>query len=187
MENQYVLNKLVNALSILSDSDLRQIAHILKQPNVNEELAKLIESTLALRSAETGTRRREASEAARKSRRDERKAKRNNLTAQDRHTPIDSMEDIQNSVVALLEDRKLFPSTRDVVDSVNKSFQCAIEYEKFRKRGRKPVIRKCLRHLSDFPIRNQIHLLRSFLHKVREESGALDQYRELFRILAGYD
>lgn len=187
MENQYVLNKFVNALNTLSDADLRHLARMLKQPKVNEDLARLIESTLALRHAERNSKLQKGDGASYRNRMAHARAETTNLAARGYEVPIRSMEDVKNTFIGLLEDRNLFRSTRDVVDSVNTSFQCGIEYEKFRKRGRRPVIRKCLQHLSGFPVSKQIEVLRSFLNKISDEASRLEQYRELFRFLAGYE
>jgi hypothetical protein len=74
-----------------------------------------------------------------------------------------------------------------VVEAVNSEFQCGLNYSDYRKRGRKDVIKKCLSHLSNLPERKQISLIKSFFAKVYQKHGELDQYRNFFRILAGYE
>jgi len=185
MGKNYVLNKLMRALNTLSDSELSRLAALFSQPSINIEFVTLIESTLALRKAERSIGSEKLYGAIKNNLKGKTQSE-SEVSAQIDHR-IHSFEDVQNTFTSLLVDKKLFRSTKDVVDAVNTSFSCDIDYEKYRRRGRKPVIKKCLKYLSGQPLRKQIGLMRSFLQKISEESKALDQYRELFGILAGYD
>jgi hypothetical protein len=187
MEDKYVLNKLVRALSNLPDNDLRKLASVLRQPGIGEELGKLIESVFALRKAErniishTDKKEEFATEVVRG------RIDRANLNIRDNHLFIRSIGDVRNTFETLLENKDLFPSTKDVVEAVNSEFQCGINYADFRKRGRKDVIKKCLSQLEKLPNGKQISLIKSFFYKVYREHGELEQYRKFFRILAGYE
>ena len=52
MNNKDILDKLMSALNSFSNHDLRQLAILFKEPDVNEAIVKVIEGTLALRKAE---------------------------------------------------------------------------------------------------------------------------------------
>lgn len=187
MENKYVLIKLVGALNTLSDSDLSRLAVLLKQPKVNEALVKLIENTLELRMAERTSRPDKRYEDASEVTEEQRTIERNSIGLRGDQVGVQAVEDVQSAFVTLLQDRSLFPSTKDVVDAVNRVFQWGIDYEEFRKRGRRDLINKYLHRLSLYPDNRRIKLLKSFFYEVSQKAVKVDKYSELFKILAGYE
>jgi hypothetical protein len=187
MEDKYVLNKLAEALTNLSDKDLHKLAAIVKHPAAVVELGNLIESILALRKTErniiSSTEKRKESKISA----GETRAYGTESNIKNDRFYIRSVEDVKKVFKTLLENRNFFPGTKDVVEAVNSEFQCGINYSDYRKRGRKDVIQTCLSHLANFPERKQISLIKSFFGKVYQKHGELDQYRNFFRILAGYE
>lgn len=186
MEGKDVLTKLVSALNNLSDDDLHQLTALLAQPKANKALVKLIESTLALRYAE----RKSKSEIRKPSytvRRKDREIGSNDANLVHNRLSVRSMDELKNTFVTFLEDRNLFPSTRDVVDVVNKALHRGIAYEDFRKRGRKDLIRKCWTYLTTLPRKRQIEMLKTLFYSIPKEPEGIKPYRELFKILARYE
>ena len=108
-----------------------------------------------------------------------------NVSIQNRQGGVHSMDDIRDTFVALLNDRNIFPSIKSVVKALDASFNWGIAYKNFLKRGRRDLIKKCLRKLDSSTEREQRKMLKSFLSRIEKQVGEMGQYRELLRILAG--
>ena len=185
MENEHILNKLMTALNSLSDKELHQLASLFKQQEASQALIKLIESTLALREAE----RKSKSEIPKKPTEGKEfkgeSREIDNVSIQNRQGGVHSMDDIRDTFVALLNDRNIFPSIKNVVKALDASFNWGIAYKNFWKRGRRDLIKKCLRNLDSSTEREQRKMLKFFLSRIEKQVGEMGQYRELLRILAG--
>jgi len=90
-------------------------------------------------------------------------------------------------LTSLLEDRQTFPGTVDVVRAVQTWFGFDIDYGRYRKSGRRDLIRACRRRLQDLSGPAQARLLHAFMRKYAPRHTATDVYQRLFRILAGHD
>lgn len=183
----YSLNKFLSLLNELSDSDLQDLGNLLAQPKACEKFSRLIRTTLELRKSE----RRHKYQIYNKSRiEEEPKSK----TEPKKQVPVKSdLDDIMHingmkgRFFCLLEDRKLFPSNRDVVTAVNKEFDCDIPYKYSGKHGRKDIINKCWKHLSGYPRQVQRRMIKNFVDRMLVTNSQRDEYRELFRILANHE
>jgi len=188
MREKFLLTKVVDALNWFSDSDLYQLADLLNKPQSTKSLVKIIEKKLALRQTERIRKSELNKISTSKYRREKEAINRKRITAHDDQLSVASMQDILNAFVSSLEDKKIFPSTKDVVNMVNKTFHWEINYEDFRKRGRKAVINKCLSNLAFLPKQKQIRMLGAFFYDISfRRMGLKDQYLELFKILSGYE
>lgn len=184
MRNKYILNKLIESLWNLQESDLRKLAAILANPEGNEALLKLIEGTLAFRSAARKSRFDVIHEKAQPNR-EEVRAREGKVITQNRlNIESLSINDIRNQFKLFLSDKKILPSTKDVVEAVNSAFNFGIEYNNYYKRGRRDLIQRCMRELGYLPQKQQLKLMKSFFSQVSEKYNGVDAYQKLFRILA---
>jgi hypothetical protein len=183
MKPEFVLEKLIDLLGELSDADLINLGALLRQPDVHLILAKLIESTLALREAERRSRKLGHG-----------KLIRDEILQEDSPTGtariIDndvrqkgSLKEAVRYVGQLLADRNLFPSTKDVVTAINAAFDLKMRYEEFRKRGRRDLIERWLTYVGRMPESEQWHRFEAFVKQMPANRFDTDQYRNLFRIL----
>lgn len=190
MESQSVLNKLFNTLGNLSDDDLRKLAELFRYQNTSKAFVKMIESALGFRDATHGNKMPLREQRAKHNSIEEFEVQRSAVY----HEPVNyisrgrtSKKMLYAGVASALEDRDLFPSTKDVAEVVNSQFNCGIEYEDFQKRGRRDIIGKCMQNLRKLPEKDQYTLLRDFFHKIITDRSGMNQYRELFRILTSYE
>lgn len=187
MTSEYVLNKLVDALNDLPDEDLVSLAALLRQPAADKTLAMLIENTLALREAERRSRTVSRKMPISPERHKAQLLGGNSKIISSHQRQIGSLKDVAGSLAKLLQDRNLFPSTKDVINAINGAFDLKINYEEFRKRGRRDLIQRCLSYVSELRESKQIDRLESFLKQIPQSRLEMDQYRSLFRILTRND
>ena len=185
--DKYTLNKFVSLLNNLSDTDLQELGNLFAQPGVCETFSNLIRNTLELRKSERKSR----NEIYDKSKTEEaQQAKTEILKKVAVKSSLDSVmqaDGIKTRFFSLLEDRKLFPSTRDVVTAINGEFDCDIPYKYYSKHGRKDIINKCWRHLSRYPRREQRKMIKDFVDRMLVTRSQKDEYRELFKILTNHE
>ncbi len=185
MNNKDILNKLMSALNSFSNHELRQLAILFKEPDVNEAIVKVVNGALALRKAE---RKSKAVTEKKLSTRTEAKGKsteKNHVTKREGKIGTHFKNQIEQNFATLLANKTFFPLTKDVIYAVNRSFNWQISYNDFYKRGRRYLIRKCLRELSTYSESEQRKMIKSFLEWVKKQPGETDQqYRTLFKILA---
>lgn len=181
MSGSYIINKLFLALSDLTDNDLRRLLSILRRNDAITELAKVVESILSLRRIERPDAVRwQEGQDAESSLAGEGPSEKSG----DNESPNGrSFDELERAIQTLLDNRQAFPTTKDVVDVVNSEFQCGIDYDSYRKRGRRDVIKRCRADLQLLPKRKQISLMKAFFQKHAE----MDKYARLFKILAGYE
>ena len=186
MDNKYILKKLISALNSFSDHELQQLATLFKEPAVNEAIVKVIEGTLALRNVKRKSKIITTIKSSARTEVKRETPEKNNVTASEIKIGTHYKNQIEQKFAALLANKNLFPSTKDVVNVVNTSFHWRINYIDFYKRGRRDLIQKCIRKLSTYSEREQRKMIKSFLECVKEQPGEKDQqYRILFKILAG--
>ena len=187
MREEYVVDKLVAALAGMSDLDLRLLASLLAERSVRTSLSTLLDRMIALRKAENESRRR---------RRATRQATlpygsdevQNSVRPPAQHGRSQAQaSELRSVFFGLLQDRDRYPSTRDVLDAMNTSFGMSLEYEKFKRRGRKDAITYCWSRLSDLGEVRRLRLLKRFLSGVATGPSEKDEYGHLFRILAKND
>ena len=172
MGSEYVINNLVASLGRLSDQDLRDLSNLFYDGDVAKAFAEVVEKMIYLRQAERQRSKKFFSTEASVPRRAE----------GDRHTrPI---EPARVRFFAILSDRSLFPATRDVVEVLNNVFGLGLQYENYRKRGRRDLILKCWRHLEKMPLSDRRSVLQSLSSRSEHGSFRSEGYHELFRILS---
>lgn len=181
--NKFVFPKLVNALLGFSDRQLRELKALLRRPRSGSAVIKQIDSILELRAEERAIR--------------SSSNKRPNPMISEQKWHVDSAalessqighrlpDNLRSNLTAILENRRLFPGTKDVIQVVNTYFNCEFDYATFRKRGRKDLIQRCWSHLESLPGKHRKRMIGSFIRRFAAEFSDSDAYRDLFKILTG--
>lgn len=186
MRRDYVLNKLAVTLADFSQTELRQLRTLLAEQSVIDTLSALIEKSLALRDLERGILGR--SGPVEPDFRASKKEARGNASSAEGGEPFrGGTLEVRETLERALNDRSLFASTREVVEVVNSLFGCKLAYEDFRRNGRKPVIRKAWKLLSQRSPIQQGKALETLLGWLPRSYGERDEYRNLFRMLVGHE
>ena len=86
-----------------------------------------------------------------------------------------------------LLERDLFPTTRDVIEAINATFDLDLKFDKFRRAGRRPAIRKAQRHLRSIPKFRQRLAARRLIQLSPSHDTHSRQYRQLFSTLLRHD
>jgi len=90
---------------------------------------------------------------------------------------------IRQKLRTALEDRAVFPSTRDVVRAFNEAFGSRFEYSAFCRHGRAPLVRKALRWFDGLTEERKAEGLKRLFHSGSAGGPRGDTYRQLFEIL----
>jgi hypothetical protein len=183
----HVDNKLIASIHGFSDGDLLQLAEILEHPAESTSLQRMIREILALRKTER---------KAGKEKSDIHVVKDDAELVADSNPAIQlprfeafigSDENLKNMLFDILQDRGLFASTHDVIEAINSFFDCDLDYEGFRRRGRRDAIRRCWTQLLNLPKKERSELLRRFFEAIYGQEGDRRIYRELFKLLTNHD
>ena len=172
MRNEYVINKLVSNLGRLSDQELQELSNLFYEGDVAKAFAEVVEKIIYLRRAERQRSKKFFSTEANIPQRAER----------DRH--ISSGEPARDKFFVILNDRSLFPATRDVVEVLNNVFGLELQYENYRKRGRRDLIKKCWHHFEKMPIDKRRRVIQLLSNRSAHGTFRSEGYHELFRILS---
>lgn len=172
MKSDYVVDKLISGMGRLSDRELRNLADLFKQGNTAQVFAEVIENTIRLRRMERERHNREYSDEMHI---DGRSRERERAFAN---------EPARERFFAFLNERSLFPSTRDVVEVLNDVFELELCYEDYRKRGRRDMIRKAWHHFEGMEFRKRRRVLRVLSGRSAQSPHLSEGYHELFRILS---
>lgn len=172
METEYVIHKLISSLSRLSDGELHDLADLLHRDDVGDAFERIVQNTIQLRRAERSRRSRATH------------GETHFVGASERKQPVRASEHPRDKFFAFLNDRRLFPSTRDVVQVLNDAFELSFRYEDYRKRGRRDLIQKCWRQFEDMPLTERRKVLRLLSRRTPHHPFSSEGYHELFRILS---
>ena len=172
MEREYVVEKLISALPRLSDQELRALSDLFSYGDVAYIFRVVVEQLIQMRNIE------------RERYRDAVHAEERPPGRRSRPKRLDASEPAEARFIALLNDRTLFPSTRDVVDVLNDIFGLGFRYEDHQKQGRRDLIQKGWNHLQRMPVNERRRVLRVLSQRDQSRVGASEGYRELFRILS---
>jgi len=172
MQREYVIEKLVSAMSHLSDQDLSSLAELFRCEDVAQVFREVVERMIHLRRIEQ-ERRGESSLREEQASRSRARARRMGAT-----------EPAEVKFLALLDNRTLFPSTRDVIDVLNDIFDLGLRYDDYQKEGRRDLIQRCWRHFQRMPLTERRRVLRALSQRSEGPSSTAEGYHELFRILS---
>ena len=172
MGSEHVINKLVANLGRLSDQELRELSELFQQGDVARAFAEVVEKIIYLRRAEH--------QRSMNAIPIETSVSRKAVGDQ----PIRPSEPAKGRFFAILNDRTLFPTTRDVVEILNSVFGLELRYKNYRRHGRRDLIQKCWRHLEKMPSFDRRRVLQSLSSKDANSSFRSEGYHELFRILS---
>ena len=188
MRKDDILEKFVSMLARFTDKELRELKTLFQNPNASHAIVNLIEGTLELRRLRSSNRSIARTVAQKKGEPARNDIEREEIPKRSVSKGISPINNFSHRFAGILQSKKLFPSTKDVVKAVNESFSWGIEYEDFYKRGRRDLIQHCLGRLADIREDKRRRMIRSFVKDIRAKKGSEDldrQYRELFKILAG--
>jgi len=184
---EHVINKLIAAMYDFSDDTLRQLTEILEHPRECTLLQRRIREILALRRTERRTGKEKSNTHV---------VKENVELVADSNPGIQSARfeafsgsdvNLKNMLFDILQDRERFGSTRDVIEAINSFFDCGLDYESFRRRGRRDAIRRCWTQLLNLSKKERSRLLRRFFEAIYSQEGDKRIYRELFRLLTHHE
>jgi hypothetical protein len=91
---------------------------------------------------------------------------------------------IRQSFSTLLWDKRLFPTTHDVIRAVDHFFNVHLDPTRFRKSGRKTIIAHTWKELLQLSQRERKEKLRRFFSEFDKYLDPHRSYRELFRMLS---
>jgi len=186
MGNRYVLQRLIEWLNKLSDSELEELSHLFSEPQVRTSLLAIIDNALSLRRAEGG-RRLQPEVRARDWGLGMPKREPSRVLGGDATSSVDHSTEVKQLFFEIFENNSLFPSRRDMLDAMNKAFNCGFEYRQHEKRGRKDLIIKCWNKLKDLPKEEQRKKLRALVSRISQTRTDRDDYKELFRLLVNHE
>ena len=186
MGNKYILQRLIEWLNKLSDSELEELSHLFSEPQVRTSLLAIIRNALSLRQAES-ERKLQPVVRARDWAFEMPKKEPSKILRGDATSPVNHSTEVKQLFFGIFEDTSLFPSRKDMLDAMNKAFNCGFEYRQHEKRGRKDLIIKCWNRLKELPRNEQRKKLRALVNEISETRSDGDDYKELFRLLVNHE
>ena len=182
MNNEILMTAVISALGKLSDDELKHFSALLRQPEANLAITKMLESTLILRKLDGST---EPSEEHHHTK-PGRQAKITSAAALVRsaeeyeHT---SSEILKTAFFQELSNKRKFPTIRDLVRVLNKLFELDFDYESVHRGGRERLVKRAWVNIETFPRATQYRMLTVFFEQFASRSDRQDEYNRLFRIL----
>lgn len=191
MRKEAVIDRFLAALSLLSDQELSELANLFTDEHGGVAVGKLIHTYLDTRIVARKFETRKSVRAPVERSGDNRSLSANRLiesadagavTGEQRKesVPVEQL-------AAVLADRDIFKSTREVVAAVNDLLPFEVSYQTYRKAGRDRLIAFVCRRMSELSQVEQRRVLRNFLAKLGSSDPQAEHYGELFRILARYE
>lgn len=182
MANDYIIQRLISSLGSLSNRELYQLVDIFTKRNVAKIFSKIIHEIIYLREVENKIKRKHSLKSVPVRKRKE------VLLSDGIVTPSEILqyptEIIKNNFCEVLNNKSSLPSTRDVIEILNKSFPFNLRYESFRRRGRRDLIERCWKYLEETSSEKRHKMLTNFFRLTYKKSIGSEGYHELFRILS---
>lgn len=172
MKNDYVVDKLISGMGRLSDRELRDLAKLFYQGDVAQVFAKVVEHTIELRRME---RKRHTKEHSNEMYYERNFGGRKHAIAS---------EPAREKFFAFLNERSMFPSTRDVIEVLNDVFEFEFRYEDYRRQGRRGLIQKAWHRFQGMEFRKRRQAIRALSQRSDQSPYLSEGYHELFRILS---
>ena len=178
MPKLYLTDTLLQSLRTFSDAELRDLEDLLRRPDFRAILADILADLRSLR----GTERHLSSS-------------RRSTATSDNDADVQPpeiigstsllYEDAIEAIPRLLSDRSIFPTTRHVLAAINTALPIQLDYDQYRRSGRRPAIRQCthrLQQMSPKERRSAFHKLVKFAQNMSEHAAP---YLQLFSALLG--
>lgn len=187
MKDRDVVNKFISLLSHFSVKELVELRRLFQHTYATKAFLKILDGAIELRSfhpingslVHAATPRNET---------DWNDAKKSEIPKSNAKNIFRKINGFSHRFADILQNKKLYRSTKDVVNAVNSAFNWEIKYEDFYKRGRRDLINHCINRLGDIEEGQRRKMIKSFLDGIRARKNWEDldrHYRELFNILAG--
>jgi hypothetical protein len=170
MTSDEIESRLLSLFTGLQPRHQRQLEMLLDHPIGRRAFRKLIEGALDLQNGEMNDRAAKYHDVS------------HAVQSNDRY--FESPDPIRQSFSSLLWDKETFPTTYDVIAVVRHFFGIKLEPLQFRKAGRKAVISRAWKYLSELSERERTQRLRKFFTEFAPKLDPDRSYRELFRILS---
>lgn len=174
----------ISALSNFSDNELIDLTQLLQTPSSRKAIIGLIRNTVEIRKSLPNKKTNLSKnfndkDSAFRDTKDHEQQTSQQEFSQDKH----DTDRFKNIFFKHLSDRSIYPGTKDVIKTLKSSFNCHVEYETFRKRGRKAALIHCWNHLLKISASERSNLLKSYFNSRPTSDNNLDAYQELFKIL----
>ena len=157
--NRNLVDRFISSLGILSDEDAAELAKILRDPKGARLIANTLDSLHELRSYPSKIKSKDRPQALQ----------------------LRSIEDLENELSSALFNKRIFKSSKNLVDALNNYFHLDIPDPRKSKESRSRIIERTLKTLSIIPIGEREVQIEKFLDLVIE---AGPEYDILFKILA---
>jgi len=181
-ERDNAIAELLRAIQSLSVEDLAALEAMLRNPSTRKSLWRMVRELLALRREALALPLFGDADSIEVSHQATQGAEDLSLRGELQRV-LDSEETSREAFNSVFEDRREYPSTRDVVAALNRHFGLSLRYEKFRRRGRRDLLQSAWTQLSRQPASvRESHLRRFFLQHL-DASGDTEGYVKLFRLL----
>ncbi len=172
MQREYVIEKLVSALHRLSNEELHALSELLRYSDIAYTFGEVVDRMIRLRELEL-------------ERLPESRVPKEEIPRRfSRVRRMGVTEPIEARFFDLLNNRRLFPTTKDVVDVLNDVFNLGFRYEDHLKHGRRDLIHRCWNHLQAMPVNERRRVLRALSERNQSQAPGSEGYHELFRILS---
>lgn len=203
MKNKYLFINLIKALSNLDDQELRRLAAIISGPDAKKVLLQIINATLEFRNAERKSNSLELkppiiqnnlslSESVNRKEdsiniriKNDNRRRTSDYERDVSKNGWDEFENVKQELLIIFNNRKIYKSTKSVIDEIKESFSIKYEYENFYKRGRRDLLNNFLNDFSKLPVQTRKKMLKDFFQKYDKSDYDTNAYKNLFKILVG--
>lgn len=175
MNKDKLIVEFISALSNFSDTELVELAHLLQTTPGRKAIIGLLRNTVEIRKTKSKKR----SILSKNIGNDNSFS----IDTEDYEQETDGIDSVKKMFFDYLSDRSIYPGTKDVIETLNSSFNCYLEYETFRKRGRKAALTSCWTRLLNMSIEERSNLLKAFFDTHPTNGNKPNAYQELFKIL----
>jgi hypothetical protein len=172
MTKNAILTKFISMLGSFTDEELRGLVTFLENEQSRNALIHMVQNVTQIRNVHQDTY--------------------EHTNFQKSHGPgIALSEQLNNGTAekvremffSYFSNKNHYQSVRDVINALNSSFKCQIDYDVNQKRGRRDVISKCWSALSKLPDEERFRMLSLFFKNEQHDDNLSAEYKKLFKIL----
>ncbi len=181
--NKFVIDKLLAALGKLSDHELMDLATLLDSPSAAMSISNIIREQISLRRFENQKSSLLTEDI------DEYEIAPSDFTPSEYYIKkykeaLNTTDQAAEMFASALGDRTLFPTTGDTIAGIQDFSGIRLNYNDYRKEGRKKVIRHFKARMQRMSKKQQQETLLRFFNWLSKLNVSQDDYGQLFRILA---
>jgi len=169
------LSKFVSALHDLSVSEMENLMSMMRNVNKRNALIKMMKGVLEVRRTKSNYN----SDDDRMNESSQNQYQRYHVN--NRRNIAE--EELRELFFNHFNERNRYPSTFDVVNILNNAFSCGINYDKYRKRGRRDAIKYCWSYINKLPNSEKIKVLKNYFQSIPQAHEGYKDYLKLFKML----